>query len=441
MKRVLTISLLISMVCFVCGQTAPVSVSGVQVQKEKVFDHTLTAAVINHGTLTGVAAGDSVTVTATATYDTENADSNKTITVTFALGGPDCASYSINDTMTFTDGIITKRQLYRDSVVLPEVKVYDGTTDCTIVYSGTARNYVTHHILTTIDSIYFDDPNVGENKPVHIVFGISGEDYDNYLPPFDTTIYVSIIPRTLTVVGTTVAKSKTYDGTSDVVVTNAGTLRGVLYSDSVLFRVALAQYDDKMVGKGKSINVYYELYCPDSVNYTVNNNYFLDGEILPIKLKADGGAVECSKDYDSTTHAVVTLPSQPVGVLDGEQVYMNTFADFEDEQVGTGKIVYFWYTIYGNDMANYDAPEDSTVCTDGEIKGTISSVEQTPDLSADMAIYPNPASEWVYIDADRVTIYNAAGIIVYEGEGGLINVTSLTDGVYVANGKKLIICR
>ena len=438
MKRVLTISLLISVVCSVFGQTTPVSVVGTQVQKEKVFDHTLTAAVINHGTLTGVAAGDSVTVTATATYDTEDADSNKTITVTFALGGPDSASYSIDDTLTFTDGIITRRQLYRDSVVMPAVKVYDKTTDCTPIYTGTARNYVTHHILTTIDSIYFEDPNVGANKPVHIIFGMNGEDEANYLPPHDTVINVSIIPRTLIVMGTSVAKSKTYDGTSYVEVTDTGWLSGILTGDTVHHRIVMAQYEDKMVGTGKDINVYFGLYGKDSMNYTTSHIYYLDGEILPIQLAADGGAVECSKDYDSTTHAVVTLPSQPVGVLEGEQVYLNTFADFEDEHVGTGKEVYFWYTIYGRDMANYLPPMDSVACTDGEIKAVEVGVEQ---VEAVTAIYPNPARDWVWVDAEQVTIYSMSGVKVYEGPGGMVDVSGLANGVYIANKQKLTICR
>lgn len=444
MKKILIISLLIFPICLINGQITIVSVSGTQVQKEKVFDHTLTAAVINHGTLSGVAAGDSVAVTATATYDTEDADSNKTITVTFALSGPDAASYSINDTLTFNDGIITRRQLYRDSVVLPAVKIYDGTTDCPIIYSGTARNYVTHHILTTIDSLYFEDPNVGENKPVHVVFGMNGEDYDNYLPPHDTTIYVSIIPRTLTVNGTAVEKTKTYDGTSDVEVTNPGTLKGVLNFDSVRFRIALAQFEDKMVGTGKSINVYYELYCPDSANYILNSIYFLDGEILPIRLTAEGGQVECSKDYDSTTHAVVTMPAIPVGVLPGEQVYLTTNAEFEDTEPGTGKEVYCWFTIYGRDMANYLAPEDSVVCTDGEIRGSVDdAVEQ---VVVNERISPNPACDRVYVEGEQVTIYNMTGVKVYAGKGGMIDVSSLPEGIYIVRGtsrkgEKLIICR
>ncbi len=445
MKKILIINLLIFSVCLINGQTTIVSVAGTQIQTEKVFDNTTTAAVINLGTLSGVAAGDSVGLSVSANYEHANADSDINIIVRYALSGPDAALYELTDSIdTLANGIITRRQLYRDSVVLPTVKIYDGTTDCTIIYSGTPRNYVTHHILTTIDSLYFEDPNVGENKPVHIVFGMNGEDEANYIPPHDTTIYVSIIPKTLTVTGTQVKKTKTYDGTSNVEVTNPGTLQGVLYLDSVRFRIALAQFDDKMVGTEKSINIYYELYCPDSINYTINHIYFLDGEIKPIQLTAEGGTVECSKDYDSTTHAVVSMPATPVGVLPGEQVYLTTNAEFEDTEPGKGKKVYCWFTIYGRDMANYLAPEDSVVCTDGEIRGSVDdAVEQ---VEAHEGIFPNPACDRVYVEDEQVTIYNMTGAKVYAGNGGTIDVSGLPDGIYIVRGtdkkgEKLIICR
>lgn len=445
MKKLLIISILIFAISLIHGQTAIVSVSGTQIQTEKVFDNTTTAMVINPGTLSGVAAGHNVGFSVSADYEHANADSAIDIIVRYALNGSDAALYELEDSVdTIANGIITKRQLYRDSVVLPAVKIYDGTTDCPIIYSGTPRNYVTHHILTTIDTCAFEDPNVGENKPVHIVFDMNGEDYGNYLPPHDTTIYVSIIPRTLTVAGTTVKKTKTYDGTSDAEVTNPGTLKGVLYFDSVRFRIAMAQFEDKTVGTGKSINVYYELYCPDSINYVLNNIYFLDGEILPIQLTSDGGLVECSKDYDSTTHAVVTMPAIPVGVLPGEQVYLTTNAEFEDTEPGTGKEVYCWFTIYGRDMANYLAPKDSVVCTDGEIRGSVDdAVEQ---VEVNVGISPNPAYDKVYVEGEQVTIYNMTGVKVYAGKGGMIDVSGLPDGIYIVRGtskkgEKLIICR
>lgn len=438
MDRILITSFLCMITVLLYSQTTPVTVSGTQIQTEKVFDNTTVATVISHGTLLGVNPGHNVNVIASANYAKASADSNINITVTFTLTGADATLYELDTIGIITGGIINKRQLYRDSVILDSIKIYDGNTNCGISFSGVARNYVTHHILTTIDSVYFEDPNVGTNKPVHVIYDMDGEDYDNYLPPHDTILYASIIPRIPTIIGTKVQKSKIYDGTPKAEVTDTGTIRGIVDGDTLLFRISSSNYDDKNVGAGKSINVYYELYGKDTANYDAPYAYFLDCDIKPIQLSASGGTVECSKDFDSTTHAVVVLPSQPIGVLSGEQVFLTTHAEFEDANVGIGKQVYCWYQIYGRDMANYVAPIDSVVCEDGEIREVKTAVE---NVMVDMKIYPNPVSNYVYVESDRVVIYSMTGMKVYDGTGGLICVEGLDNGIYLVNGEKLIICR
>lgn len=445
MKKLLIINLLFFSICLINGQTTVVSVTGTQIQTEKVFDNTTIAAVINPGTLSGVAAGDSVGLAVSANYEHANADSSIKIIVRYALTGPDAARYAVDTVDTLYDGIITKRQLYRDSIILDSIKIYDGNTNCNMLFSGVARNYVTHHILTQIDSVRFEDPNVGNNKPVHIYFGMSGEDYDNYLPPHDTVLHATIIPLIPVISGTKVSMTKIYDGTSAAEVTDTGSIRGIVWGDTVMFRIVSSVYEDKDVGKGKSINVYYQLYGKDVSNYqTPNHAYFLNCEIEPIRLKTQGGSVECSKDYDSTTHAVVTIPAQPVGVLSDEQVYLTTNAEFEDTEPGTGKMVYCWFTIYGRDMANYIAPEDSVVCTDGEIRGGVDSAVEQVEVNEKMS--PNPARDIVYVEGEQVTIYNLTGVKVYAGNGGMIDVSRLPEGIYIVRrtngkGEKLIICR
>jgi len=436
MKRMLIFSLLCAVAVCVCGQGASLSVSGTQVQMVKVFDNSDSASVIYPGVLNGVAAGDTVTLAAVAHYVQKRADTCD-IVVNYSISGPQAAMYNTPDSMVIPNGVITKRQLYRDSVVLDSFKIYDGDSVCPMLFNGIARNYVTHHILTLV-SAYFEDVNVGENKLVHVTFGMNGEDEDCYIPPRDTIMYSAIRPRLLTVSGTQVKKTKVYDGTTAAEVISAGSLRNVTVYDSVVVSVRSAEFEDKNVGNNKFINVYYEL-SGDTMNYEwPESAYFMNGKITPKKLTAEGGMVECSKDYDSTTHAVVTLPSQPVGVIAGEQVYLTTNAEFEDAEVGTGKEVYCWYQIYGRDMANYDALEDSVVCTDGEIRSVTTAVENG---EATLMIYPNPARDHVWVSAEKVVIYTITGVKVYEGEGGMINLSAMANGVYMVNGEKLVICR
>jgi len=444
MKRALIISLLISVSCLLCGQTTRLSVSGTQVQTVKVFDDNTTAAVLNHGTLSGVAAGHTVGVLATANYAHANADSNITITVNYVLTGADSALYTLDTTLYIPNGIINKRQLYRDSLVPQPVKIYDGMLTCSLQFNGIARNYVTHHILTTIDTCEFLDPNAGYNKPVRVIFGMSGEDVDNYIAPPDTVLVSTILPRTLQIKNVSIAKVKPYDGTAVAQVTNSGWASNILDEDTVYYTITAA-YEDKNAGKGKTIHTHYEISGPDTMNYAApDDGTIMNGEIKALQLTAEGGSVECTKDYDGTTHAVVNQPCQPVGVLQGEQVYLNTNAEFEDENPGTGKTVYCWYTIYGRDIANYIAPVDSIFCTDGVIRDSVSALENV--TLENMTVYPNPATDWVAVDAEHIAVYNMAGMKVYEGVGGIVDVRGWAEGVYVVKSEaekcvKLIICR
>lgn len=77
------------------------------VTKEKVYDKTTTAEV-QTCTLAGVADGDDVTVTATAFYDSANAETGKKITVKYTLAGADKGNYLAPVNTEITDGIINK---------------------------------------------------------------------------------------------------------------------------------------------------------------------------------------------------------------------------------------------------------------------------------------------------------------------------------------------
>jgi uncharacterized repeat protein (TIGR02543 family) len=85
------------------------TISGTLVTQTKSYNGNTTAAVTNVGTLGGVINGDSVTVSATAAYNSANvAEANK-ITVTYAISGADAGNYTRPDNFEITNGVsITK---------------------------------------------------------------------------------------------------------------------------------------------------------------------------------------------------------------------------------------------------------------------------------------------------------------------------------------------
>ena len=70
--------------------------------------NTTTKAEVTAGTLENVVSGDTITVTATASYDNADAGEGKTITVTYAISGTNSEHYIAPEDYTVTTGEIEK---------------------------------------------------------------------------------------------------------------------------------------------------------------------------------------------------------------------------------------------------------------------------------------------------------------------------------------------
>ena len=94
--------------------------------KRQVYDGT-TAATIASGTLTGVLAGDAVTLSGgTAVFDTKDVGTNKTVTGTgFTLGGAQASNYTLTSVGTTTANITPKQVT---GSFTASNKTYDGNT-------------------------------------------------------------------------------------------------------------------------------------------------------------------------------------------------------------------------------------------------------------------------------------------------------------------------
>ena len=66
-------------------------------------------------------------------------------------------------------------------------------------------------------------------------------------------VYFTIRPKEVTIIGTTVAPSKTYDGNHTAKITDNGTLDGVLDGDDVTILPGAASYDNENAGAGKTV--------------------------------------------------------------------------------------------------------------------------------------------------------------------------------------------
>ncbi len=147
----------------------------------KEYDR-LTAAVIEEGALTGVASGDTVTVSAVATYDDATVGTSKTITVVYTLGGIDAAKYVKPADKVVETGIITAKQLTIAEPTLTKTKVADGNKTA-VVEAGALTGIVDEDLVTVSAVATYDDATVGTNKEITVVYTLGGANAANYITP------------------------------------------------------------------------------------------------------------------------------------------------------------------------------------------------------------------------------------------------------------------
>ncbi len=151
----------------------------------KVYDAGSMATLASGNySLSGVEAGDAVTVTGVASYADKNAASGIVITVnSFVLAGAQKDNYNLTTTSATTSGIITKKDITIALNASPAItKVYDGTTGAILVpgnYSlvGTEAG---DEVKVTATANY-DNQTAGTAKTVTAnSFVLSGAQKDNY---------------------------------------------------------------------------------------------------------------------------------------------------------------------------------------------------------------------------------------------------------------------
>jgi hypothetical protein len=229
-------------------RTLSVSAASLNINPTKTYDGTLDVynrdnAKIQSGTnsinlSTGVAGGaddTNIIVTATASYDNPNAGSNRTITVSYSIGGSANSRYQLApSTETISGASITARQLTLPTALVPQpvAKTYDSTTDVFTAANNSGKIYNTTLTpanlasadggkVTLIANASYDDATAGDGKDVgtgkHITihYMVSGDSTGNYLaPPDDLSKTADITPLPLQV-GSLTNKAKEYDGSSD----------------------------------------------------------------------------------------------------------------------------------------------------------------------------------------------------------------------------------
>jgi hypothetical protein len=249
----------------------------VTVTTAKVYDGTCTAAITAGGTVTGALPGETVSATATASYDNKDVADNKTITVAYTLTGSatDQLNYCAPAGYTAsTSGRITARPLTIRGPTIVTSKPYDGTTAAMAV-AGSLNEQVAGDDVTVTATAAYDTATHGNDKTITVVHTLAGTDSLNYTAPANYVTNRGVItPKQLTVNGQHLTTEKGYDGNTTAKVDSV-ILSGVVPGEMVYILWSKANYDNSDLGINKTITVVYTISDPAGnylppVNYTTN---------------------------------------------------------------------------------------------------------------------------------------------------------------------------
>ncbi|WP_340016273.1 S-layer homology domain-containing protein [Paenibacillus sp. FSL K6-1318] len=356
--------------------TNQLTVSNPVLSTEKMYDGTSSATVIADS-LTGVAAGDHVTVSAVASYNDGTIGTGKTITVVYTLGGADAAKYIAPANYTIHTGAITAAQL---TIGEPMLTLDEINGDSSLAISaGSLVGVVSGEDVTVSAEAVYDTTSPPKAALVSVVYTLDGMDSGKYIAPVNNTnytAYVQFSADTGTIIDI-ITTSKVYDGTTEATVIAGSRVgscgvgeQGICPGDDVTVS-ASGDYNIKNVGTNKKIKISYTLLGPpvEVGNYLPPDGIEVNTGVITAKqLMIDAPILTISKVYDGTLTANVT-PGSLTNVIFGDDVQVIAVATYNNASVGTSKVITTKYTLTGLDAGNYIAPATQTVGT-GEITAT-----------------------------------------------------------------------
>lgn len=312
-------------------------------------------------------------------------------------------------------------------------KIYDGTTSANASFISMGNIYAIDAITASIDEAFFEDKNAGNNKTVTVKLNYSGSNIDNYTYDSVITLTNSVISRKqLSINDLVLQNDKVYDGNTTATI-NSFNVSGIVTGENVLVN-AQASYASKNVGTQKTITVTYTLSGTDTANYLKPDDY-----------AANLGTIEKQTQSISWEQQFSGLKTSddPVQLLATSDKGLPIVYSSNDLSVIT--VLDSRLTIVGQGSAEITAsqPGNDTIAGATEITKEAAVYEANDINLTDqkIVVYPNPNNGCFYIenseaDIIAVTVFNAAGEIVYKAETLdmqnriAVNLSEVSDGIY-----------
>ncbi|NCI49459.1 T9SS type A sorting domain-containing protein [Sediminibacterium roseum] len=316
----------------------------------KAYNGTTTATLAGGNySLSGIESGDAVTVSGTATYDTKEIGTGKTITVNgFALAGAQKDNYNLTTTTATVNGNITVKSITLTLSATPTItKTYDGSVSATLAGANYALTGVESGDAVTVSgTASYDTKDAGNSKTITVnSFVLAGAQKDNYTLATTTANVAGVITtKAVTVsLNASPAITKVYDASTTAALASSNfSLTGIESGDAVTVS-ATANYDTKNAGAGKTITAgSFVLAGAQKDNYNVSTTTAtVTGAITAKPITATLNASPAiTKPYDGNTDATTAASNFSLaGVDGGDIVTISGTATYNTKTAGTGKIV------------------------------------------------------------------------------------------------------
>jgi len=172
----------------------------------------------------------------------------------------------------------TPKQLTISDPSIVTNKVADGNTSAIVTRLGTLQGVESADInnVTVTATANYDNPYIGTNKTITVVYMLNGSAKDKYFAPENFIITNAKISTNISISNPTVITNKMVDGNTNAIISQLGILQGVDAADANNVGVsATATYDNANVGINKTITVVYTLTGSAKDKYIAPSNYVI----------------------------------------------------------------------------------------------------------------------------------------------------------------------
>ncbi len=349
------------------------------------------SATITAGNLDGLVEGETLGVTtATGTFDTKDAGSNKDVTVAYTLNNGASIITTREETIlnlcpqmpctppttTFTvitetpgakasnyslagetlKGSITPKALTVSGIIALG-KAYDGNTTATLLNQGSVATGISGESLVVSSTGVFNNQNAGDrtvNTTSTLGNGVGGLASNYSLSNVSNSFDATIAKKALLVSGI-VASNKTYNGKFDATLSNQGTVSTGI-SGEALTVTSTGLFTNKNAGE-RTVNTLSALGNGTgglASNYSLSNSEGTVSATIDQAKLTISGITAANKAYDGTRTATVnTANVVRSGLVSGDDVTVTATGVFADKNANNGKTVALTSTYGGTDLGNY----------------------------------------------------------------------------------------